>query len=483
MTNIPTPWSAAGRHTIGRRSLLRGASAMAVAPSFLWGASTPDLVLIMMADLHSGYAYTAALLSAVRSIISNSPNSAIRIVVNGDIFESGNFLSALTSPPGSIDFAMLDAFAGLAPTIVTIGNHDGDLFDPQVFVSSLDALSAKHGSDLTVISDLGDTRKNNALYTGSAFSSFMVGGNAVRVGSIGTPGNSYANNALYSRPDPGAFSASQFPLYFTPSDFHLALIHAGFGQDQAVLKNLTAPFLLLGGHDHLRFSQPLVAAHQGVHVHAGYWSNGLAVAGISFGGGRVSMRVRQVQLSRTSPADTALAAMIATAKATLLNDSNNPVVGTSSREYDLDNAVLRSVEVVRQAANADIGFLSHTTFGDGLPAGVVRKLDFNAFIRFPGGFKTGFIDGATLLGQVLPMTNQYGNFPYQQRTGDFLYTTANPAAIDPAKNYRCIVNSFAANAGYFGAPSPVFVDGTVDGSIATLELRTVVAAALAGGGF
>ena len=456
---------------------------MAVAPSFLWGTSTPDLVLIMMADLHSGYAYTASILQAVRSVVSNSGNSPVRIVVNGDVFESGNFLSSMTSPPGAIDLAMIDAFAGLAPTIVTIGNHDGDLFDPTTFVSMMNALSARHGSDLTLISDLGDTRQGNALYTGTAVASFVANGNPVMVTSIGTASNSYANNALYYRPDPGTYAAATFPAYYKSADFHLALVHAGFQADQAVLPSLTPPFLLQGGHDHLRFTQPL-ANGQGLHLHAGYWTNGLAVVGINFSSnGSVTMRPRQIQLTRTSPADTALAAMIANARSSLLTPANNPQIGTTSQAYDLDNAVLHAVEIVRTAAGADIGFLSHTTFGDGLPAGPIDKLAFNAFIRFPGGFKTGNISGAQLINQILPITNQYGNYPYAQRIGDFLYTTADASTIDPAKTYRCIVNSFAANASYFGSPSPTFVDGTVDTSIAPLELRTLVAAALAAGAF
>lgn len=483
MMNIPTPWTSAGKATISRRSFLQGASAMAVAPSFLWGTTAPDLVLILIADLHSGYAYTASLLAAVQSTISNSPNSVIRIVINGDVFESGNFLSALTSGPGQIDFSMVDAFANLAPTIVTIGNHDGDLFDPASFVTQMSALSARHGNDLTLLSDLGDTRRGNALYTGSSIAAFSTGRLSVKVTSIGTPGNSYANNALYYRPDPGAYAAALFPTVYTSADFHLALVHAGFMQDTAVLRSLTGPFLLHGGHDHLRFTQPL-ANGQGTHVHSGFWSNGLAVAGINLAAnGAVTTRVRQIQLTRTSPVDTALAAQIATAKATLLNGTNNPVIGTTSQAYDIDNAVLHAVEIVRQAAGADIGFLSHTTFGDGLPAGPVNKLDFNAFVRFPGGFKTAMISGASLLQQVLPLTNQYGNFPYALRTGDYLYTTANAGTIDPSRSYRCIVNSFAANSSFFGSPLPGFVDGTVDPAINGLELRTVVGAALAAGTF
>lgn len=487
MMNIPTPWTTTGRATLSRRSMLKGvgaSSALAVAPSWLWGQAAPDLVLIMMSDLHSGYGYTASLLQAVKTIISNSPQSNVRIVVNGDVFESGNFLSSADpNNLGAIDFAMIDAFPTLAPTIVTIGNHDGDIFDPEVFAGTLAALNSKHGGNLQLVSDIGDTR-TNALY-GTATTNFnAIGGYNVKVTSIGTPGNSYRSGtrAFYNVPDPGPYAAATFPGFYTASDFHLALVHAGFQADQAVLPSLTGPFLLQGGHDHLRFTQPL-AGGQGLHLHAGYWSNGLAVVGINFSSSGVQMRPRQIQLSRTSPADTTLADQIASARATLLDGTNNPVVGTSSQAYDLDTAVLHAVEVVRQAAQADIGFLSHTTFGDGLPAGPVDRLALNAFIRFPGGFKTGTISGATLLSQILPITNQYGNFPYMQRSGDFLYTTASPANIDPGANYRCVVNSFAASAAYFGAPAPTFVDGTVDPVIAPLELRTLASAALANGSF
>lgn len=480
MLNIPTPWTKAGRATIARRDFLRasaGASAMAMVPSWLWGNSAPDLVLIMMADLHSGYPYTAALLQSVKTVISNSPYSDVRIIVNGDVFESGNFLSSLTTPAGSIDNQMLSAYANLAPTIATIGNHDGDLFDPRMYVSDLNGIGMSSGKGLTLISNLGDTRNNNALYANAATAAFTVRGNAVKVAAIGTPSNSYANNALYYRPNPGPYAAALFPTLFTNSDFHLALVHAGFVQDTNVLPYLKPPFLLQGGHDHLRFTQPL-AGGQGLHLHAGYWSNGLAVVGINFhANGTVQMRPVQIQLNRASPADAALAGTIATAESTLLNPTNNPVVGTSSQAYDLDTAVIKTTGVVAEVAGADIGFLSHTTFGDGLPQGTVSTLAFHAFIRFPGGFALADIPGSQLLSQILPITNQYGNFPYAKRTGDFLYTSAQPADIDPNKTYRCIVNSFAASSAYFGTPSPAFTAAP-----AGLELRTIVAGVLVAGG-
>lgn len=430
----------------------------------------------MMADLHSGYAYTAALLEAVKTVISNSPRSDIRIIVNGDVFESGNFLSGQTAEPGGIDLRLLSELANLAPTFATIGNHDGDLFDPELFAAKLSAINAGSSRSLTLLSNIGDPRRNNALYAPAATASFTVRGHVVRVASIGTPSNSYADNALYARPDPAAYAAALFPGLFTPADFHLALVHAGFVADTKVLPHLKPPFLLHGGHDHLRFTETL-AGGQGVHLHPGYWSNGLAVAGINFSSnGVVAIRPAQIQLDRASPADTGLAAAISAAKAGLLTDANNPVVGASGLAYPLDAAVLKAADIVARAADADIGFLSHTTFGDGLPQGVVTKLDLDAFIRFPSQFQRADISGATLLKQVLPATNQFGDFPYAGRTGDFLYASLTPDRIDPDRTYRCVVNAYAVHEDFFGAPLPVF------SAVPTLELRALAAAALAGGG-
>jgi 2',3'-cyclic-nucleotide 2'-phosphodiesterase (5'-nucleotidase family) len=236
-----------------------GASAMtAVTPSLANAVGGPDLLLILMADLHSGYAYTAALVKAVRDLAAANSGAQTAIVVNGDVFESGNVLCVRNN--GKIDLEVLRIFANLAPTIVNIGNHDGDILDPQVFATEVGKLGA------TLVTNISDPR-TGAPY-GITSSQISVKGRKVRVSAIGTPAlDTYRNGpAWYSVPAPGPYAASHFPEIMAGADFHLALVHAGFAADTAVLPSTNSPFLLHGGHDHLQLTQMLGTS--GLHTAA-----------------------------------------------------------------------------------------------------------------------------------------------------------------------------------------------------------------------
>src|SRR6202034_234690 len=109
-----------------------GASAIvATTPRPANALGGPELLLILISDLHSGYAYTAALVKAVRDLVAAHTTAQAAIVINGDVFESGNVLCVRNN--GKIDLEVMRIFADLAPTIVNIGNHDGDILDPQAF--------------------------------------------------------------------------------------------------------------------------------------------------------------------------------------------------------------------------------------------------------------------------------------------------------------------------------------------------------------
>jgi 2',3'-cyclic-nucleotide 2'-phosphodiesterase (5'-nucleotidase family) len=454
--------------TLTRRRFTLGVGAALVAGtrSSASAPEEPDLLLILMADLHSGYAYTAALLKSVRDLLAANRGAQSAIVINGDVFESGNALCVRNK--GRIDLEMLRVFAGLAPTIVNIGNHDGDIADPWGFVAEVGKLGA------TLVTNLADPR-TGAPY-GEQSAQISVKGKKVKVSAIGTPAlETYRNgSAWYSAPSPGPYAASHFPEVVAGADFHLALVHAGFRADTEVLPSATAPFLLHGGHDHLRFTQRLASG--GLHVHSGYWSNGLAAVGVSFmDGGAVRLDAQQVQLTRTSPQDPGLASLISAERSALLNELDLKVVGRLPAELDLDDAALFAARAVRKAAGADICFLTHTTFGDGLPAGPITAFDLASFVRFDGGFKSAVVDGAILADKILPKTNQYGDFPYARRTGDFLYSTAQN--VERNRSYKVVVNSFATlNAAnldaYFGGADLAFEPTPA------LQLKSTISAAL-----
>jgi len=464
------PFPATTSASLTRRRFTLGvvASALTAAtPRSARAAEAPDLLLILMADLHSGYAYTAALVKAVRDLVAGNRGAQAAIVVNGDVFESGNALCLRNN--GKIDLELLRKFADLAPTIVNIGNHDGDIIDPQTFVAEVGKLGG------TIVTNITDPR-TGALY-GAPGTQISVKGRTVKVSALGTPAlETYRNGAAwYSVPRPGPYAASHFPEIMAGADFHLALVHAGFRADAAVLPSADAPFLLHGGHDHLRLIQRLGTS--GLHIHSGYWSNGLAAVGVSFAdGGGVRIDAQQIQLKRTNPQDAGLASLIASERSALLGEADLKVLGRLPAELALDDAALFAAQAVRRAAGADIGFLSHTTFGDGLPAGSITAFDLSSFVRFDGGFTSAAVKGAALADTILPMTNQFGDFPYARRTGDFLYSTARN--VDRDRTYKVVVNSFATL-------SPANLDAYFGGKdfgfepVPALQLKSTISAALA----
>ncbi len=464
------PLSAANSTSLTRREFTLGigvSAMMAATPRSANAVGGPDLLLVLMADLHSGYAYTAALVKAVRDLVAADTTAQAAIVVNGDVFEFGNVLCVRNH--GKIDLEVLHIFANLAPTIVNIGNHDGDILDPKVFATEVGKLGA------TLITNITDPR-TGAPY-GIPSTQISVKGRKVRVSAIGTPAlDTYRNGpAWYSVPAPGPYAASHFPEIAAGADFHLALVHAGFRADTMVLPATDAPFLLHGGHDHLRFTQRLGTS--GLHVHSGYWSNGLAAIRVSFvNKGVVHIDAQQIQLTRTSPHDPDLASLVANERSMFLTEADLKPVGRLPFELALDDAALFAAQAVRKAADADIGLLSHTTFGDGLPAESITAFDLASFVRFDGGFRSAMINGAMLADTILPMTNQFGDFPYARRTGDFLYSTARN--VDRNRTYKVIVNSFATRntanlQEYFGTTDLAFEP------VPALQLKSTIAAALA----
>jgi 2',3'-cyclic-nucleotide 2'-phosphodiesterase (5'-nucleotidase family) len=445
-----------------------GASALiAAAPSSGRAAEGPDLLLVLLADLHSGYTYTAALVKTVRDLVAANRSAQAAIIVNGDVFESGNALCVRNG--GKIDLEMLRTFAGLAPTIVNIGNHDGDIIDPRAFVAEVGRLGA------TLVTNISDPR-TGAPY-GMPSTQISVKGRKVKVSALGTPAlETYRNGpAWYSVPSPGPYATSHFAEIMWGADFHLALVHAGFRADTAVLPSTDEPFLLHGGHDHLRFTQALGTS--GLHVHSGYWSNGLAAVGVSFvDEGGIRVETQQIPLTRASPQDPDLASLVASERLAHLTEAELKPLGRLPVELALDDAALFAADAVRREAGADIGLLSHTTFGDGLPAASISAFDLASFVRFDGGFASTLIDGALLADTILPITNQFGDFPYARRTGDFLYSTARN--VDRNRTYKVVVNSFAAhNAAnldtYFGTANLAFE------TVPALQLKSTVREALA----
>ncbi|MCQ8241018.1 metallophosphoesterase [Rhizosaccharibacter radicis] len=425
-----------------RRDLLGAGAALAAIPGRNAAAApgdAADLTLILMGDLHSGYRWSSRLLRAVRDEVSQA-SGEVRIVVNGDVFERNNLLAVRTD--GAVDLALLRGFTSLAPTIVTIGNHDSDLFDPAIFAGRVADTGA------VLLSDITDGRTGRPY--GPASQRILVRGHPVVFAAIGTPDLSLyppAWRSAYRVPDPGAYGRDRLPALFGDAALPVALVHAGFLADRTILPFLRPPFLLHGSHDHLRFAQrfgdPDPDAPGGLHLHSGAWSSAFQVLTVRFREGVPVLAVRDVLLAEASPEDAGLARLLATRRAAALQPRDVAAIGTLDRAMPLDEAVGWAAGRVKQAAGADIGLLSHTTFGDGLPAGTVTADDLRAFLRFDGKVAVGEIPRARLPA-LLARCNQFdGSTPYARRTGDYLYATAPPAGTGDTVSVA--INAYAVS--------------------------------------
>jgi 2',3'-cyclic-nucleotide 2'-phosphodiesterase (5'-nucleotidase family) len=136
----------------------------------------------------------------------------------------------------------------------------------------------------------------------------------------------------------------------------------------------------------------------------------------------------------------------------------------------LPAAARRAVAAVAAAAGVESGLMNHTTFGTGLPAGEVTRLDFDAFLRFDGGLVQAEADRAAMAA-IAARANQDEEVPLDRRIGDFVYASALPAG--PAR--------VAAN-GWVGLNAARYLGGALSFQpVPELRVKAVVQRALAAG--
>lgn len=451
---------------VSRRLVLTAGAALAASaalPRIALAQNASDVTAIILSDLHSPYKRLAQLVAAVRNRAAEASGKVI-IIVNGDMFERGNAV-ALRSRVAA-DLMALERLAQIAPVYFNIGNHEtAVLEDMAIFTREASARGVQ------VMSNIVDARTGRLL--APAARSFGVIDKRVALAGLGTD-NIFTYRPpirpTLTIPQPVAWAESLMPGLTREADAAIIVSHAGVAADKAMLDMLPERSLLVGGHDHLKFTheEPGLA-----YVHPGSWGNGFTVASLTFNAeGGADTTFESVAVAPDDDPDVDVANAIATVMEEHMTDEDRAVVGSVPETLDLAQSIMFATEAVREATGADVAFLGHTTFGTGLEAGDVSRYDFDAYIRFDGDIRTVDISGERLA-TIMDRANQHTAMTLNERTGDFVY--ARTFDIDPAATYTVAANGWTAinQQSYLGTEDLEFVE------VPDIRLKQVVADALA----
>lgn len=432
-----------------RRDVLKLMAGTAMLPLMVAAmpATAQDVALraIVISDLHSAYERIGQLLAAIETRIAADKAPHI-ILLNGDLFELGNAVA--TRSAGEIEWTFLAALAKLAPTVINIGNHEPDIDnDLANFVSRAQALG------ITVLSNIIDKRSGNPYAPSSA--AVKAGERAVIVAGLATNAiNTYpkATREMLDIPQPVEWAKANLPEIVKADAINIVLSHAGVVADRDILPVLPDGTLLVGGHDHLNFVHEEGATR---YVHTGSWCTSMTVATIT-GPGKAAA-IETVTIDRDAPASPALKTLIEQTLEKHLTAEEREVVGKAAKAMTVDEAGRHVAHLIAAKTGADVGFIGHTSFGAGLPAGDIRRYDFNASLRFDGKLMVTEVDSETLV-QILKRCNQDSNIPLAARTGDYLY--AMPEKPEKKGRYKLVCNDWSATnqKSYFGRSDLAFIE-------------------------
>ncbi|HKB56693.1 MAG TPA: 5'-nucleotidase C-terminal domain-containing protein [Lacunisphaera sp.] len=407
-------------------------------------AAEPEALVLITGDQHSAYERTAQLVAAVDRLKAEHPGLPLLVLLNGDMFEYGNVVARRSA--GAVDFAMINALVARAPTIVNLGNHEPEFYD------LADTVQRLQGTHATVISNIIN-RTTGLPFTPASTKGKLGREEAVIVGVTTDNLSTYrvAVRPSLDLANPVVWAKQNFPGLLAGAPLRIIMSHAGLAADREMLPLMPDGTLFAGAHDHLRFVQPL---GRGVYVHSGSWNEVLTLAWLRRDdSGAPRWDVEQIRIPTDGAADAELAALIREARAKHLTPEDTAVVGRTTTTRSTAEAAQFVAQALREAAGVDAAFIGNTTFGAGLPAGAVTRVEFDACVRFDGAIFTAEVDG-TRLSQLMAAANQGPDTPFAQRSGEFSFA-AGPMTIEPTHRYRIATTDWGAKntARYFGDPT------------------------------
>lgn len=407
-------------------------------------AEKPEALVLIIADQHSAYERTAQFVALVDRLKHDHPGLPLAILIDGDTFEYGNVVARRSA--GAVEFAMFAALARRAPTILNLGNHEPEFYNLSETVRRIEDTGVKViGNIVNRSSDRSFAPASIQLKLGTA-SATIVGFTTDHLSTY-----RFAVRPSLALANPVVWAKQNFPTMLGRAPLTIVMSHAGLNADREILPLVPDGTLFAGAHDHLRFVHPL---GRGVYVHSGSWNEFLSLAWLyRNASGQPMWKVEQRAIPTDGVPDRELGELISKIRLKYLTPADSAIVAESPRTMSPSEAARFVSHLLAASAEVDAAFVGNTTFGAGLPAGPVRRIDFDACVRFDGAIYTAEVDGRRLE-MLMADANQGFDTAFEKRRGEYLMADG-PEKIDPAKRYRIATSDWGArnSANYFGLPA------------------------------
>ena len=404
----------------------------------------PEALLLIIADQHSAYERTAQFVALVDQLKADHPGLPLAILLDGDTFEYGNVIARRSA--GAIEFAMFGALARRAPTVLNLGNHEPEFYDLSDTVRRIGNTGVK------VIGNIVD-RSSGRPFAPASIQLKLGPATATIVGLATDHLSTYrvAVRSSLGLANPISWAKQNFPALLGHASLSIVMSHAGLNADREILPLAPDGTLFAGAHDHLRFVHRM---SRGVYVHSGSWNEFLSLAWLyRDSAGRPVWKVEQRAIPMDAVTDPELTEVINTIRLKYLTPEDSAIVAQSPRPMSPPEAARFVTHLLATSAGVDAAFIGNTTFGAGLFAGPIRRIDFDACVRFDGAVYTAEVDGSRLE-MLMVNANQEAGTAFEKQRGEYLVSDG-PKTIVPAKRYRIATNDWGArnSANYFGLPA------------------------------
>ncbi|KAA6187704.1 bifunctional metallophosphatase/5'-nucleotidase [Thiohalocapsa marina] len=398
----------------------------------------------------------ARLASAVQAVRSQEATAPVLLLFAGDLLQGTPTSTAFLGRPD------LDLFADIGVDAAVMGNHELDFGQDNFRALLAAARFPLLAANVRASPEPFATQPWVLLQPAPGLRVALLGLVTQELTSTTHPRHTRGIQAL----DP-IHTARHWVSRLRPeADLLVVLSHLGVDGDRALARAVPGIDVIIGGHDHLRLTEPLVEA--GVPIlqagargaDLGWLSLALTPHGMEI------LDYRLMPIDQHLPEQPVVAARVAELQQGL-DAELSVVVGRLATDLDARREVIRRHEtgfgnlvadLARRLTASDVALFNAGGFRASIPAGPVSLEQIYTALPFGGELVTGTLDGA----QLQQALAQSAELPPQNNPGGFLQVSGvrlviddgqlsdlriGDAPVEPGHRYRVVMPDFLAAGG------------------------------------